>query len=359
VEWSGEIATKHANMQRNNIRTSIVWLDRVWWRVVVVAVGAVLVHQPWYTAHAFPNGAGQCIGGRAAVDGEHLTLNPVVTGSLVDGGLEVTINDGTTLTEDGGPYEIATNTDYTIAIGISSSGGFRGALIRAASSNGESDFTLQAADEFGQDATSVCTDNGVLGVTHVSNDIKPSLSATLNVGFVGTITLDITVVQAANDNDGSSYYYSPYTLTVVKAVDNAIVDSNSTETITTTTSSPVAAEPSPSQSSPTEPEPSPSQSSPTEPEPSPSEPSPSEPSPESDPGEPASAPAKSPTKATAAAAAPTFAQATAPSAPTTKARYSAPTKSSSSAATATGSQTLATWLRWVVMVWAITATVMV
>jgi hypothetical protein len=310
-----------------------------WWCWLVL--GAALVFQPQHHfTFAYPNGAGQCIGGRAAVGGEHLTLNPSETGSLVDGGLEVTVNGDTTLTENGGPYEIATNTDYTIAIGISSSGGFRGALIRASSDNGETDFTLQAADDFGQEATSVCSDDGVLGVTHVTNDIKPSLSATLNVAFVGTITLDITVVQAANDNDGSYYYYSPFTLTVVEAaVENVGTDSNSTET---STSSPVAEEPSPT-------EPSPS-------EPSPSEPSPSEPS-ASEPEEPAAAaPAKSPTTkaATAAAATPTLA--TAPSAPTKVKAPSAPTKSAAAATATTGSSNT---LCWVVVALAILGTLVV
>jgi hypothetical protein len=316
--------------------SSVVRLDRVrWWCWWVLGAALVFPPQHHFT-FAYPNGAGQCIGGRAAVGGEHLTLNPSETGSLVDGGLEVTVNDDTTLTENGGPYEIATNTDYTIAIGISSSGGFRGALIRASSDNGETDFTLQAADDFGQEATSVCTDDGVLGVTHVTNDIKPSLSATLNVAFVGTITLDITVVQAANGNDGSYYYYSTFTLTVVEAVvENVGTDSNSTET---STSSPVAEEPSPT-------------------EPSPSEPSPSEPS-ASEPEEPAaSAPAKSPTtKATTTTAAATPTLATAPSAPTKVKAPSAPTKSAAAVTATTGSSNT---LCWVVVALAILGTLVV
>jgi hypothetical protein len=41
------------------------------------------------------------------------------------------------------------------------------------------------------------------------------LGAILNVATAGTVTLDVTVVLAQNSQDGSIYYYSPITVTVV------------------------------------------------------------------------------------------------------------------------------------------------
>jgi hypothetical protein len=92
-----------------------------------------------------------------------------------------------------------------------------------------------------------CTEDGVFGVTHSSNDLKMELGAILNVATAGTVTLDVTVVLAQNSQDGSIYYYSPITVTVVDGEPE--IDTNSTETTsapaattTETTSAPVATE---------------------------------------------------------------------------------------------------------------------
>jgi hypothetical protein len=76
------------------------------------------------------------------------------------------------------------------------------------------------------------TDDGVLGVTHDNANLKFSMSAILNANTAGRIALDITVVISNNANDGSSYYYSPYTLTVGGSggSEEPEIDTNSTET---------------------------------------------------------------------------------------------------------------------------------
>jgi hypothetical protein len=199
---------------------------------------------------AYSSGAGQCIGGTAAVGAPHMTSS-AVTGSLQDGALTLTVVRDQT---NGAPSEeITTNTDTTVTIGFSSTGstGFRGALIRASSTDG-AEFTLEPGVN-GANAMA-CTEDGVLGVTHTSNDLKMELGAILNVATAGTVTLDVTVVLAQNSVDGSIYYYSSIDLTVVGEPE---IDTNSTEATsapaatTENTSAPAAmAEPAPTASAP-------------------------------------------------------------------------------------------------------------
>jgi Reeler domain len=179
--------------------------QRVW--NVVTVVTLLFTFSSW-TTEAYSSGAGQCIGGTAAVGAAHMT-STAVTGSLQDGAYSVTIGDQTSSPAP----EITVNTDTSITIGISSSAPqFRGALIRASSSDGVT-FTLEPGVN-GANAMA-CPEDGVLGVTHSSNDLKSEFSGTLNAAAAGTITLDITVVRSQNSVDGSYYYYTPITVTVV------------------------------------------------------------------------------------------------------------------------------------------------
>jgi hypothetical protein len=181
--------------------------------VAVVAalavVGVVFVaFGPLSSAEAYSTGAGQCIGGMAAVGAPHMTAT-AVTGPLSDASLVVAVNNRVFNVSEIGNFYVETGTDYTILI-QAQDGSFRGALIRASSDDG-AEFTLEPGVN-GQVA-SVCTDPGVLGVTHTSNDLKTELGATLNIAVAGTIVLDVTVVQSQNANDGSVYFYTPYALT--------------------------------------------------------------------------------------------------------------------------------------------------
>jgi hypothetical protein len=105
-----------------------------------IASAAFLLYGSTTVVHAYSSGAGQCIGGTAAVGEPHMA-STAVTGSLQDGALTVTVLRDQT---DAPSEEITTNTDTTITIGFSSSDstGFRGALIRASSTDG-AEFTLE------------------------------------------------------------------------------------------------------------------------------------------------------------------------------------------------------------------------
>jgi hypothetical protein len=176
--------------------------------VAVTAVTALLFVLSSFTADAYSTGAGQCIGGMAAVGAPHMT-GTAVTGPLSDGSLVVAVNNRVYDVSEINNFYVETGTDYTILI-QAQDGSFRGALIRASSPDG-AEFTLEPGVN-GANAMA-CTEDGVLGVTHMSSDLKTELGATLNIAVAGTITLDVTVVQSQNSQDGSVYFYTPYTLT--------------------------------------------------------------------------------------------------------------------------------------------------
>jgi Reeler domain len=186
-------------------------------RVALVATALVY----WVAGHtlsfadAYPSGAGQCIGGMAAVGGTHLTAT-AVTGPLSIGSLVVSINNQVIDESEIANFNVEMGNDYTILI-QAPDGSFRGALIRASSPDG-AEFTLDPGDNAADAAA--CTDDGVLGVTHTNNDFKSELGATLFIATAGTVTLDVTVVQAHNANDGSIYLYTPFTLKAEETMPN-------------------------------------------------------------------------------------------------------------------------------------------
>jgi hypothetical protein len=298
------------------------------WNIVTTASLLCIV-----VTDAYSTGAGQCIGGTAAVGAPHMT-STAVSGTLQDGAFSITIGDQTSSPAP----QVTTNTDTIITISISSSSPqFRGALIRASSPDGV-EFTLEPVGDTAQ-AAPVCTDPGVLGVTHTSNALKSEFSGTLNAATAGTITLDITVVRSQNSQDGSFYYYSPFTVTVVDAEPEIDTSTTSapvaatTTTATTTTSAPVATTTAATTTS--------APAAATEPAPVAAEPAP------------ASAPASAPAAAEPTGLAPQYLTPKAPSStPKPPSNNKAPTKSSSaSAVTALG------W--WIMVVTAAVATMTV
>jgi hypothetical protein len=196
-------------MMRVKISKGSKWLPMT--MMIVVAAAARLPR----STLAYSTGAGQCIGGQAAVGGAHLS-SAAETGSLQDGAVSAMVQLGTGLTDLFELVEIVTANDYAIYLQPSEFG-FRGALIRVSSPDG-AEFTLDpdANDlEVSQVASACDGIDGVQGVTHTEGGFKFNpFRATLNVATTGTIVLDITVVRFNNRADGSVYHYSNHTLTV-------------------------------------------------------------------------------------------------------------------------------------------------
>jgi hypothetical protein len=173
---------------------------------------------------AMPSGAPVCpIGGPAPGDAHllprangNITINPR-TGPLSDGTFIVTLN-GVTLDPS---VNTAINASQGYTIAVTSEEGiqqYRGVLVIASSAS--TNFTstvLQPVDGTLQ-ASLPCAQIRRAGVTHVSAATKTTSSATLKVPTnVADLKLDVNIVVANNEVQGSVYYYNQYNLTVTGA----------------------------------------------------------------------------------------------------------------------------------------------
>jgi hypothetical protein len=144
---------------------------------------------------ALPTGAaGTCPEAIAAVGGFHLSRNPGDLGSITDGGLTITIDD--IPLDSAVPLDLVINEDHTIAL----SGSFRGFLFRLASPLDSGlnavpniDFLAPEAGNGDVQLSDICNNLDVAGVTHVINDIKTAVSATINADMVYEGLFDVTV----------------------------------------------------------------------------------------------------------------------------------------------------------------------
>lgn len=168
-------------------------------------------------AIAYPNMAGGCDGGVAAVGPPHL-IPGAVNGSLADGNYSLVINNNvidpklSSITfVSGKSYHIS------IRIAVGSSATFRGALIRA-EMGAAGGFTLDP--ETNGQAASVCL-VPIRGVCHTSNADKTELGAKFKTSSTGTLFLDVTVVKSNNAVDGSRYYYTRFTFLGVTTINPA------------------------------------------------------------------------------------------------------------------------------------------
>jgi hypothetical protein len=145
-------------------------------------------------AAAYPYGAGACPEAIPAVGSFHLFRTPGDSGGLDDGGLTVVI-DGTPL-DSAEPLGLFTNIDYTVTLAGSS---FRGFLFRLASPLDGVD-AMPNVDSLAPEAgnsdvqqAAACNSRDVAGVTHVINDVKTEVSATLNADTAYEALFDVTV----------------------------------------------------------------------------------------------------------------------------------------------------------------------
>jgi hypothetical protein len=157
-------------------------------------------------ASAFPNGAGGCSGGEAAVRGSHLQSG-FETGSLGIGGFAV-ILDGNTL-DPSGQVSFTTGEDHVLTV----SGSFTGILVRLQADNGvDTSAALSENSNLLQDA-SVCS-APVVGITHNSRAGKNGAEITLRLDEPSDLVLDITIV-LENVSGSSIFYYSGFALRAV------------------------------------------------------------------------------------------------------------------------------------------------
>lgn len=183
----------------------------------LVVVASLLLFLAPSVIHALPSGAANCAGGRAAVGVTHMQ-GSVTEGTLEKGGIQVSIGD--TLLVAGEVVQIPANRDLSWNLNATKRP-LRGFLIRAEDSAGKADTTLalSAQDEDAQVAHTVCLNAfNVGGVTHTNNNQKRTIAGHFRLDeVVDALQLDVTIV-IKNRNGNSVYYYSGYTVQVVKDV---------------------------------------------------------------------------------------------------------------------------------------------
>jgi hypothetical protein len=181
---------------------------------VVILLSSLLLIQTTVVT-GFPNGAGGCAGGVAAVNGTHLGGDgrPVSNNTLLAGGVDVII--GNTTLDTNVPIDVSISTNHMIQI-VSTQFPIRGILIR-----------VQAPD--GVDTTNVLTPGALLqgavacvapivGTTHIDKSDKTEMSSTIRFDeSVDSVILDITGV-FLNSIEGSVYVYSRYMVNFVSEV---------------------------------------------------------------------------------------------------------------------------------------------
>jgi hypothetical protein len=178
---------------------------------------------------AYPNGAGSCIGGMAAVGGYHLEKNDpntgdsrsVLFGALSDGQVTVVIsskdtNDITLVENEQSTFQ--TQTDYSITVVTTRDPGYKGILIRFSNADNTidvpNDIILVPIDDSLLQLASECTsETNAIGITHVNNIEKLSVSSSMYFNAPGQVTIDVTIV-GVNDNVASVYGYTGYTIQI-------------------------------------------------------------------------------------------------------------------------------------------------
>ena len=175
------------------------------------------------TAEAYPNAAGRCPAGEAAVAQSHVADGKsITTGSLMDGGFSVLLN-GVPLGGKPPSFRVGEEESLTIT---SDSATFRGFLIRIAPPEGivadvrDAIQPVSSNDTDVQVATTTCVQvEQVGGLTHTDRTDKTEVSATLFVEeAISGLTIDVTIV-GENSGGSSSYWYSRFEINSIVAVD--------------------------------------------------------------------------------------------------------------------------------------------
>ena len=170
------------------------------------------------TIGALPTGSPVCTVGSAAPQSLHLSRTPRGTGAIASASFQVKI--GTmTLVEGSSVNTIAANTNLALEVTSANGTQFRGVLVIL---NAEPNVNLVSNMFISPTSTllqvqSSCSFSNYAGFTHTSNALKSSAQATINLPANQAAFLDVNVVVANNDAQGSFYYYSRYQVSTVVA----------------------------------------------------------------------------------------------------------------------------------------------
>ena len=178
------------------------------------------------TVNAFSTGAGSCAAGNGApVSGRHLeptnsdgSKRTVLSGALSDGFVSILVNNNMNdpLVENI-PYILQTQTLYTLTVVTTQEPGYKGILIRFSNTDNTldvpNDVILEPTDSSLQLAEMCTSETNTIGLTHVTNSEKLSVTAEMTFNAPGTIVLDISIV-GVNDDIASLYGHTGYILQI-------------------------------------------------------------------------------------------------------------------------------------------------
>ena len=162
---------------------------------------------------AYPDGAGGCAGGRAAVGGYHrnklLGFRSITSRNLTAAGIELQI--GGFKLEEGGSVNRLFNISHPITVNGVNGKKFLGFLIRVSSLFGADTAGVLTPDPAVAEIAKVCK-APVVGITHKSASAKTSAGGLINFPVVSPgILIDVTVV-FKNKFSGSSFAYGSFTI---------------------------------------------------------------------------------------------------------------------------------------------------
>lgn len=168
---------------------------------------------------ALPNGAPSCVSGDANVQSLHLdpNRNPR-TGEIFDNGFDVFL-DGKLIKAGTieSPTMFEAHVDHNITVKSNRGEKFRGILLLLHQVGvdvhlGEGLLPFEPLKE-----AIGCGGTPISGVTHSENSMKGEATALLHYdNSDGIVTLDVNIVIANNDRDGSAYFFSEYRLRAIE-----------------------------------------------------------------------------------------------------------------------------------------------
>ena len=187
------------------------------------------------TVSAYPNGAGSCVAGQAAIGGSHLEATwdgsartfGVLSGSLAEGEVQVSLG-GIPLDPTPPEGTFTAGEDYTISVVGILYDGYKGLLIRMESEGGELDLTGALQPGENTKVADICK-FPVVGITHEDNTFKKESTGTIRLDQAGEVVLDITMV-GINDDFASVYGYTRFTVSFEEE-EGVISDSTSSQSL--------------------------------------------------------------------------------------------------------------------------------
>ncbi|KAL3911110.1 MAG: hypothetical protein SGILL_007412 [Bacillariaceae sp.] len=177
---------------------------------ILTATASLFLFYLSSTTEAAPNGASACPGGMPAVGGPHLREG-FVNSTLAGGGIVTSFgneNQGFIL-ESGNTFNTTPSETWFLVLEAFEAP-IRGVLVRLEC---QTDLTgvMSSESPLLQDAAVCDQDDGfVVGMTHTSNVDKEVIDIAFALDTVTTVSVDITVVMANNDEDGSIFYYDRF-----------------------------------------------------------------------------------------------------------------------------------------------------